>query len=66
MNLIALPAFADNCFRMLHDGARAVVVDPGEAGAVEAALDAQRLSLAAILVTPHAAAALRQWKNEFR
>jgi hydroxyacylglutathione hydrolase len=53
MNLIALPAFADNYIWMLHDGARAVVVDPGEAGAVEAALDAQRLSLAAILVTHH-------------
>jgi hypothetical protein len=60
MNLIALPGFADNCFRMLHDG------DPGEAGAVEAALEAQPVSLAAILVTPHATAALRQWKNEFR
>src|SRR5512134_2578800 len=53
MNLIALPAFADNYIWMLHDGARAVVVDPGEAGAVEAALDAQRLALAAILVTDH-------------
>lgn len=53
MNLIALPAFADNYIWMLHDGERAVVVDPGEAGPVEAALDAQRLSLAAILVTHH-------------
>ena len=53
MNLIALPAFADNYIWMLHDGDRAVVVDPGEAGPVEAALDAHRLTLAGILVTHH-------------
>lgn len=53
MNLIALPAFADNYIWMLHDGECAVVVDPGEAGPVQTALDAQRLTLAAILVTHH-------------
>lgn len=53
MNLIALPAFADNYIWMLHDGSRAVVVDPGDAGPVEAALDARDLGLAAILVTHH-------------
>lgn len=53
MNLIALPAFEDNYIWMLHDGEHAVVVDPGEAGPVQAALDAQRLTLAAILVTHH-------------
>ena len=47
MNLIALPAFADNYIWMLHDGARAVVVDPGDAAPVRAALDAQGLALAA-------------------
>ena len=31
MNLLALPAFADNYIWMLHDGVRAVVVDPGDA-----------------------------------
>ncbi|MEO8836423.1 MAG: hydroxyacylglutathione hydrolase [Caldimonas sp.] len=53
MNLTALPAFADNYIWMLDDGARAIVVDPGEAGPVAEALDARRLELAAILVTHH-------------
>ncbi len=51
MDLLALPAFADNYIWMLHDGARAVVVDPGDAAPVQAALDEQRLELAAILLT---------------
>jgi len=38
---------------MLHDGHRALVVDPGEAASVEKALDARHLELAAILVTHH-------------
>ncbi|MEN9419646.1 MAG: hydroxyacylglutathione hydrolase GloB [Pseudomonadota bacterium] len=38
---------------MLDDGHQAVVVDPGEASAVRAALDAQGLELAGILVTHH-------------
>ena len=72
MNLIALPAFTDNYIWMLRDGTRALVVDPGEAGPVEAAPDALHLTLAAILVTHHhrdpvgGVDALRQWKNEFR
>ena len=53
MNLIALPAFTDNYIWMFHDGRDAVVVDPGESAPVIAALDAQRLVLAAILVTHH-------------
>ncbi len=53
MNLIALPAFADNYIWMLHDGAQAVVVDPGDEAPVRAALDAQGLALAGILVTHH-------------
>ena len=53
MNLIALPAFTDNYIWMLHDGRDAVVVDPGDALPVVAALAAQQLTLAAILVTHH-------------
>lgn len=53
MNLVALPALTDNYVWMLHDGRFAVVVDPGEAPPVEAALDEQGLELAAILVTHH-------------
>ena len=53
MNLTAVPAFSDNYIWMIDDGRSAIVVDPGEAGPVEAALDAKRLALAAILVTHH-------------
>jgi hydroxyacylglutathione hydrolase len=53
MNLTAVPAFSDNYIWMIDDGRNAIVVDPGEAGPVEAALDAKRLALAAILVTHH-------------
>ena len=53
MNLIALPAFADNYLWMLHDGQRAAVVDPGDEAPVIAALSANSLQLAAILVTHH-------------
>ena len=53
MNLLALPAFADNYIWMLHDGLRAVVVDPGDAAPVIAKLDELGLDLAAILVTHH-------------
>ncbi len=38
---------------MLDDGREAIVVDPGEAAPVVAALDARRLALATILVTHH-------------
>lgn len=53
MNLTALPAFTDNYIWMLDDGHHAVVVDPGDSAPVIAALDARRLTLAAILVTHH-------------
>jgi hydroxyacylglutathione hydrolase len=53
MNLTALPAFSDNYIWMLDDGRQALVVDPGEAGPVTAALDARGLALKAILVTHH-------------
>ncbi len=53
MNLIALPAFADNYIWMLHDGKDAIVVDPGDAAPVVAALDRLGLSLRSILVTHH-------------
>jgi len=53
MDLIALPAFADNLIWMLHDGANAIVVDPGAASPVKIALRERGLRLAAILVTHH-------------
>lgn len=53
MNLIALPAFADNYIWMLHDEVNAIVVDPGDAQPVVEALKSRQLTLAAILVTHH-------------
>ncbi len=53
MNLIALPAFEDNYLWLLHDGARALVVDPGDAQPVQAALARLGLQLQGILVTHH-------------
>ncbi|MEO6294148.1 MAG: hydroxyacylglutathione hydrolase C-terminal domain-containing protein [Burkholderiaceae bacterium] len=53
MNLIPLPAFDDNYFWLLHDGSHAIVIDPGEAEVVKAALDRLKLKLDAILVTHH-------------
>lgn len=51
--MLALPAFEDNYLWMLHDGRCAVVVDPGDAAPVCAALEQGSLELAAILVTHH-------------
>lgn len=53
MELVALPAFADNYIWLLHDGRQAIVVDPGDAAPVAEALDSRDLVLAAILVTHH-------------
>ncbi|MDE2401734.1 MAG: hydroxyacylglutathione hydrolase [Burkholderiales bacterium] len=51
MNLLALPAFTDNYIWMLHDGHKALVVDPGDASPVLETLQHEGLELAAILVT---------------
>jgi hydroxyacylglutathione hydrolase len=51
MNLVALPAFTDNYFWMLHDGREALVVDPGDSAPVMEALDRLGLALTTILVT---------------
>jgi hydroxyacylglutathione hydrolase len=53
MNLIALPAFTDNYLWLLHNGVQAVVVDPGDAAVVQAALQQHSLQLQAILLTHH-------------
>ena len=53
MDLIALPAFEDNYLWLLHDGQQALVVDPGDAAPVHAALRRPGLRLACILVTHH-------------
>jgi hydroxyacylglutathione hydrolase len=53
MKLIPLPAFQDNYLWLLHDGQRALVVDPGDAQPVLAFLRDNGLRLEAILVTHH-------------
>ena len=53
MNLLPLPAFADNYIWLVHDGRRALVVDPGDAQPVFDALQRLGLQLDTILVTHH-------------
>ncbi len=51
--MIPLTAFADNYIWILHDGHKAVAVDPGDAQPVKAYLANEGLQLSAILVTHH-------------
>jgi hydroxyacylglutathione hydrolase len=53
MYLIPVPAFADNYLWLLHDGKRALIVDPGDAEPVLHALNQHALQLESILVTHH-------------
>lgn len=53
MTLFPLPAFSDNYIWVLHDGQRALVVDPGESDGVMAWLAEHRLTLETILITHH-------------
>lgn len=53
MYLIPIPAFDDNYLWLLHDGKRALVVDPGDAGPVQRTLEQHALKLESILVTHH-------------
>lgn len=53
MFLIPIPAFNDNYLWLLHDGQRALIVDPGDASPVLQALRDSHLQLESILVTHH-------------
>lgn len=53
MNLLPIPALADNYIWLLHNGSDALVVDPGESDPVLQVLQAQGLALRTILVTHH-------------
>jgi hydroxyacylglutathione hydrolase len=53
LEVLPVPAFTDNYLWLLVRGDAAVVVDPGDAAPVEAALAARGLRLTAILVTHH-------------
>lgn len=52
-DVISIPAFRDNYIWLLRHGRSAVVVDPGDAGPVEACLAREGLKLAAIFITHH-------------
>ena len=53
MQLIPIPAFSDNYIWALHDGQKALVVDPGESEGVARWLAQQGLRLDTILITHH-------------
>jgi hydroxyacylglutathione hydrolase len=53
LNIIPIPAFADNYIWLLHNKRYAVVVDPGDAKPVIETLEKLKLTLTAILVTHH-------------
>jgi hydroxyacylglutathione hydrolase len=53
MKVHAVPAFQDNYLWVIAEGARAAVVDPGDAAPVERFLEANGLELTAILATHH-------------
>lgn len=53
LEVLAVPAFSDNYLWLIHNGRHAAVVDPGDAAPVLAALQANGLALAAILLTHH-------------
>jgi hydroxyacylglutathione hydrolase len=53
LSVLPVPAFNDNYLWLIHNGTQAVVVDPGDAQPILKVLDAQKLSLNAILLTHH-------------
>ena len=53
LSVLAIPAFQNNYLWLVHDGIHAVVIDPGAAEPIFAALDQHHLTLTAILLTHH-------------
>ncbi len=53
LSVLTVPTFRDNYVWVIHNGAHALVVDPGESAPVQAALDKHGLTLAAIVLTHH-------------
>lgn len=51
LTVLPIPAFENNYLWLIHDGTHAVVIDPGDAVPVLAALMANKLTLRAILLT---------------
>jgi hydroxyacylglutathione hydrolase len=53
LQVTAVPAFNDNYLWLIHDQQHALVVDPGDAAPIDAALASLQLELVAILLTHH-------------
>ena len=53
LQIIPIPAFKDNYIWLIHNGAEAAVVDPGDAEPVIEALQRLNLTLTTILITHH-------------
>ncbi len=53
LSVLTVPAFKDNYLWIIHNGANAAVVDPGDAEPILHALQAHGLTLTAILLTHH-------------
>ncbi len=53
IQIIPVPAFKDNYIWLIHDGIRAVAVDPGDAAPLISTLSTLNLNLEAILITHH-------------
>ena len=53
MQITPLPAFSDNYLWLIHAGRHALIVDPGDAGVVEQALETNDFQLDGILLTHH-------------
>lgn len=53
LEVLPVPALRDNYIWLIHDGRRAVAVDPGESAPIVAWLSARGMTLTAILITHH-------------
>jgi hydroxyacylglutathione hydrolase len=53
LSVLTVPAFNDNYLWLIHDGANAAVVDPGDPAPILASLEEHGLTLTAILLTHH-------------
>ena len=53
VQIIPVPAFKDNYIWLIHNGTKAVAVDPGDAAPLMSMLESLKLELEAVLVTHH-------------
>lgn len=53
LHIVAIPAFNDNYFWLIHNNVYAIIIDPGDAIPILNVLKARQLILSAILLTHH-------------